>query len=570
MQSFSLVIGKTLENFADVDVASSDTDDVSVVVLGKQGNIAARNLLEARSAEARELLGRQCEIGYVVLDRRHGVAQLFAAPIGLQQIYWTVDGERLRIGSAPDQLTHDNKAKRALRLDSIYQYVYFHCIPGPPSVYEGISKLPGGHRLTWDGAAAKVERYWRPAFQDEERISERDASTELHSLLNAAVRRSIGEQSAFGTFLSGGLDSSTVTGLAARLHPRVPSVTMGFDAAGYDEMEFARIASRRFGTTPLEYYVTPEDLLRDLADVAAAFPEPFGNSSAAAAFHCARIARDHGIGLLLAGDGGDEIFGGNTRYAKQLVFERYFRVPPSIRNQVIEPIVSAAARLTTAFPVGKAQSYVEQANVRLPDRLQSYNFLHRHDPAEVFESDLLAAVDQSIPLRMLREEYDVPTTSSPVNRMLFLDWKFTLHDNDLVKVNHMCARAGVEVGYPMLDQSIVDFSTRLPASWKVRGNDLRWFYKRSMSRFLPAEIIGKSKHGFGLPFGVWTRTHAGLRRQAEDALASLAERGYFKPTFLRDALRLHAEGHASYYGELVWILMVLELWLQSHMPDARL
>jgi asparagine synthase (glutamine-hydrolysing) len=345
---------------------------------------------------------------------------------------------------------------------------------------------------------------------------------------------------------------------------------MGFDAAGYDEMEFARIASRRFGTTPLEYYVTPEDLLRDLADVAAAFPEPFGNSSAAAAFHCARIARDHGIRRLLAGDGGDEIFGGNTRYAKQLVFERYFRVPPSIRNRVIEPIVSAAAQLTTAFPVGKAQSYVEQANVRLPDRLQSYNFLHRHDPAEVFESDLLAAVDQSIPLRMLREEYDVPTTSSPVNRMLFLDWKFTLHDNDLVKVNHMCARAGVEVGYPMLDQSIVDFSTRLPASWKVRGNDLRWFYKRSMSRFLPAEIIGKSKHGFGLPFGVWTRTHAGLRHQAEDALASLAERRYFKPTFLRDALRLHAEGHASYYGELVWILMVLELWLQSHMPDARL
>ena len=91
-----------------------------------------------------------------------------------------------------------------------------------------------------------------------------------------------------------------------------------------------------------------------------------------------------------------------------------------------------------------------------------------------------------------------------------------------------------------------------------------------MSGFLPAEIIGKSKHGFGLPFGVWTRTHAGLRHQAEDALASLAERRYFKPTFLRDALRLHAEGHASYYGELVWILMVLELWLQSHMPDARL
>jgi len=227
MQSFSLVIGKTLESFTDVDVASSDTDDVSVVVLGKRGNIAARNLLEARSAESRELLGRQCAIGYVVLDHRRGIAQLFAAPIGLQQIYWTEDNGRLRIGSAPDQLALDRQRKRALLLDSIYQYVYFHCIPGPLSVYQGISKLPGGHKLTWDGAAAKVERYWRPAFQDEERVSERDASTELHSLLNAAVRRSIGEQSAFGTFLSGGLDSSTVTGLAAGLRPQVPCRLLG-------------------------------------------------------------------------------------------------------------------------------------------------------------------------------------------------------------------------------------------------------------------------------------------------------------------------------------------------------
>jgi asparagine synthase (glutamine-hydrolysing) len=226
--------------------------------------------------------------------------------------------------------------------------------------------------------------------------------------------------------------------------------------------------------------------------------------------------------------------------------------------------------VTRAFPIGKADSYIVHANVPLPDRLQSYNFLHRHDPAEVFSADLLAAIGRDGPLALLREEYSAPLTSSAVDRMLFLDWKFTLHDNDLIKVNTMCELAGVDVAYPMLDQSLIDFSIRLPGDWKVRDGQLRWFYRRAMAGFLPREILEKTKHGFGLPFGTWTRTHARLKRMAEDSLASLAGRGYFRREFLQQALRMHAAGHASYYGELVWILMVLELWLQRHMPAARL
>jgi asparagine synthase (glutamine-hydrolysing) len=388
----------------------------------------------------------------------------------------------------------------------------------------------------------------------------------LRAGLRAAVVRSLDSVERAGAFLSGGLDSSTVAGLAANQRPGMSTVTMGFDAQGYDEMEYARIASRHFGTKPLEYYVTPDDVLAALPQIAAAFPEPFGNSSAAAVYHCARIARDQGLELLLAGDGGDELFGGNERYAKQLVFERYQEVPRAIRKMLLEPVVGAASHITRAFPIGKALSYIQQANVPLPDRLQSYNFLHRHDPQEVFTRELLERVDTSSPLRMLREEYGTPDTSDAVNRMLFLDWKFTLHDNDLVKVNTMCHMAGVDVAYPMLSQDVVDFSLRIPGNWKLRKGDLRWFYKRAYTGFLPDAIIRKTKHGFGLPFGVWTRTHGGLRKTSEEALASLAERGFFRRGFILEALRLHREGHASYYGELVWIMTVLELWLQAHAP----
>ena len=507
--------------------------------------------------------------GLVVVDHRDGCCRVVMPRIGLDTVYWEATANRLSIASTPAALPSVSSGAAELDPRALYEYVYFHMLPAPVSVYVGVAKLCGGHCLTWRNGSATVERYWRARFGDAPPGSEAAAAVELRELLDAAVRRALGDASNAGAFLSGGLDSSTVAGYAAQARPGIHTVSMGFDAAGYDEMEYARIASRRFRTTPLEYYVTPEDVLRTLPDIAASFPEPFGNSSAAAVYHCARIAREHGMTRLLAGDGGDELFGGNERYAKQLVFERYGAVPRVLRDFLLEPAINAAAHVTRAFPIGKAHSYIEQAKIPLPDRLQHYNFLHRHAPADVFTPAVLDLVDMGAPLRRLQAEYATPEADSPVDRMLFMDWKFTLHDNDLVKVNTMCSLAGVDVAYPMLDPALVDFSMRLPPRWKVRDGELRWFYKRAMRGFLPDEILGKTKHGFGLPFGVWMRTHEGLLGLARDSLESLAGRGHFRPEFLREALRLHREGHASFYGELVWILTVLELWLQRNVPSRR-
>lgn len=560
----------TIESYHGVSLGRSPDGSVAVALLGAAGQEreaerrASQYLANNRRPEASGRDG----IGAVVLDQGRADLVVVAAPIGLRQVYWTASADELAVGASPAALGAGPATR--LRLQSLYEYVYFHMLPGPASVFEGIEKLDGGHLLRWDGNRTGVSRYWRPSFHDGPAPSETETSRQLHKLLSRAVERCLDDGAPAGAFLSGGLDSSTVAGLAARVRPGLPTVSMGFDVQGYDEMEYARIAARRFATRPLEYYVTPEDLLATLPEIAAAFAEPFGNSSAAAAYHCARIASEHGLTRLLAGDGGDEIFGGNVRYAKQMVFERYGRVPAAIRYGLLEPNISAAARITRAFPIGKAESYIQQARVPLPDRLQSYNFLHRHDPAEVFNDDVLAAVDCERPLRLLRDEYRAPKAQSPIDRMLFLDWKFTLHDNDLVKVNSMCAMAGIEVAYPMLDQDLVDFTLGLPADWKVRRGELRWFYKRAMRGYLPDEIIAKRKHGFGLPFGAWMRSHDGLRKLSEEALAELGNRGIFRREFLQDALRMHRDGHASYYGELVWILTVLELWLQAHHPAARL
>lgn len=560
-----------LELIADHGTSRATSDDgtTTAIVLGTSGETGAATRL-ANAGLGSRVDSAPAEVpgaGILLIDHTRHECVAVMPHIGIRTVFWHSTNDQISVASSPDRLA----SAASLSIDSaaLYDYVYFHVLPAPRSIFRGISKLCGGHRLTWSGERVEVKRYWRPVFTSEAEQSDSAAIEELRSLLRAAVDRAMRVNSRVGAFLSGGLDSSTVAGYAAERMPGLPTVSMGFDATGYDEMEYARIAARHFRTRPLEYYVTPADITGTLPLIAAAFSEPFGNSSAAAAYHCARIAREEGLELLLAGDGGDELFGGNERYAKQMLFERYQRIPAKMRQRLLEPAVATASNVTTAFPVGKINSYVMQANIPLPDRLQHYNFLNRHAPEDVFESCILDNADRAAPLRQLRSEYAAPIADSAIDRMLFMDWKFTLHDNDLVKVNTMCALAGVGVAYPMLDPALVNFSLRMPPNWKVRRGELRWLYRRAMKGFLPDEILRKRKHGFGLPFGVWMRTHQGLREMATDCLESLGTRGFFRRTFIRDALRLHRDGHASFYGELIWILTILELWLRHHAPDAR-
>jgi asparagine synthase (glutamine-hydrolysing) len=147
--------------------------------------------------------------------------------------------------------------------------------------------------------------------------------------------------------------------------------------------------------------------------------------------------------------------------------------------------------------------------------------------------------------------------------MLALDLRFTLADNDLPKVMRACELAGIEVRYPLLDDTVVAFSAALPPRLKLKGTRLRYFFKESLRGFLPDEIITKTKHGFGLPFGPWLQTHKPLRQLALDSLTDLKKRGLVRPDFIDELTSTHVESHPGYYGTMVWVLMLLEQWLKQ-------
>jgi asparagine synthase (glutamine-hydrolysing) len=444
---------------------------------------------------------------------------------------------------------------------AIYDYAYHHFIPAPRTIFKGVERLDAAHRVLATTEGCSVARHWQPSFTPVALPFAMRKELFL-AALTGAVSDQLGQE-AIGCYLSGGTDSSTVTGMVTQVTGRpVKTFSIGFDAAGYDEMEYARIAARQYRTDHHEYYITPDDLIERIPYVASSFDQPFGNSSALPAFFCARLARDAGVTRMLAGDGGDELFGGNSRYATDKLLTAYEHVPTFDKRGLIEPL-ALGLPLSSVPLLRKGARYVEIARTPVPGRMQLYNLLTRMGPANVFTPDFMAGIDAAEPYRRELATFAATPPAATLNRTLAYEWKYILADNDLPKVRGTASLGGVDAGFPFLDNRLLDFSLGLPPEQKVRGRKLRYFFKEALRGFLPDEIIAKKKHGFGLPFGVWLVRERALRDFALASVNALAARGVIQPALAQTLFDERIGEHAAYYGEMVWILMMLEHWLGS-------
>jgi asparagine synthase (glutamine-hydrolysing) len=521
----------------------------------------------AYSKHGRAFLERlEGSFALAVVDEAAGAVLLAIDRMGIERMTWTAVGNALAFGSSAEHLARLPAVSAPVRRQGLYDFLMMHMIPAPDTIYEGVCKLRPATALTFAKGRTEVFTYWRPRFVERGAESFETLRDELHSSLDAAIRETRPDDTT-GSFLSGGLDSSTVSGKLARVSGTARTFSIGFGGGSYDELHYADIANRHFGCQPFQYHVTPADIVHAFPLIAQAYDEPFGKSSAVPTYFCALRAREQGITHLLAGDGGDEIFGGNERYARHRVFDWYYNVPGFLRKGAIEPLSSLLPREGGFKPLAKLRSYVEQARIALPERLETWNFAYR-EGGTMLDPQFAESIDARAPFRVMNEVYGAAPADSTLNKMLYYDWYYTLADSDLRKVGTMCGLAGVEVSYPMLSARVVELSNRVPPSLKMRGFELRSFYKDAMRGFLPQEILDKTKHGFGLPFGVWLQSHAQLGDLVYSQLTDLKARRIVQPQFLDKLIADQRAGHASYYGYAIWDFAMLEAWLKAHAPRA--
>jgi asparagine synthase (glutamine-hydrolysing) len=518
---------------------------------------------ERQAALLSDLRGR---FSLAVIDGDRRRILLAIDPMGIERLCWAVVDGGLVFSDSAEAVAKFPPLQARIRAQAAHDFLLMHMIPSPETVYEGVQKLEPGVQLVFESGRAKLDRFWSPAFAERTEETFESLRTGLRAGLDAAVER-CAPDAGTGAFLSGGLDSSTVAGVLGKVGRRpARTFSIGFGVESHDETRFARISARHFGCDATEYNVTPDDIVASFDRIAAAYDEPFGNSSAVPTYFCGQLAARAGISRLLAGDGGDEIFGGNERYAKQQVFEYYGMLPAIARRAVLEPLSRAIPATGGITPLRKLRSYIDQARIPLPERLETWNLFYRTPHDEIFEPEFAAGIDTRKPIENMARVYRDAPRSTLLNRMLHYDWHFTLADSDLRKVITMCELAGVQVSFPMLDPELIDFSMRVPTRMKMHGRELRSFYKRAMSGFLPQEVIDKQKHGFGLPFGVWLKDHAPLRDLVFGHLKRLGQRGIVRQSFLERMINEHAAGEPGYYGYAIWDFAMFEAWLSTHRP----
>ncbi|KRG68951.1 asparagine synthetase B family protein [Pseudoxanthomonas dokdonensis] len=484
-------------------------------------------------------------------------------------LYWYQRDGHHAVASDLRLLLDAPGVRREPDLRAVYHYLNFTCIPAPLTICSDIQKVEPGTRLSLDGSRHSSVRYYLPEYPEDLQGSDEALADELRQRIVASVQAFRPHSDAgWGCFLSGGTDSSSIVSILARqqLSP-VHSCSIGFREAGYDELDFARLAGEACGARTHLAQVDQTRALALLDTVVEAYDQPFGNASAVPTLACAELGHAQGFSLMLGGDGGDEVFGGNQRYAKDRVMQGFHDLP--------SPLKKAASAVGEWVGGGnnhllnRVRNFTRRGSLPNPDRFYTDDSFASDYYTELLTPQLRQQVPQEASLEAMRQIYNLGAPAAPLHRIMRLDLLMAIAQNDLVKVHRACRQHGVSARFPLLDTQLVDFCGRLAARYKVRGLKKRYLFKQAMASILPAEILSKRKQGFGLPIAIWMKDDPALQARVRDVLLDerTRERGWINPEFVSALVRMHMDGGWD-HSNAIWQLLILELWMRRYM-DAK-
>lgn len=506
-----------------------------------------------------------------IWDQTARLLLLAADRFGIKRLCYAPIGSGIIFASRPSDILSTRRISKKVNLSGITDYFVYNTVPAPKTSFEGITRMAPGEYLQWTEKGPHTKCYWQMQYSENARESPRTLARELLSRMSDSVASASADLdlSKTGCYLSGGTDSSSIVGLLteARKAP-VNAVSIGFSEPRFNELEYARLAAQHFHARHIVGFLRVEDAQSVIDKLVASYDEPFANASAIPSYWCAKLAREHGIEVLLAGDGGDELFGGNERYRTEEIYGIYQKVPRLARQWLIEPALFTAP-INIGF-LAKMRSYIQASNMANPDRYCRWRLLQKFPPEVVLGSEMPFRNGHSDLLAVMRGHYSAAPAHSELNRLLYVDVKMTLGDDDLPKVTRTAELAGVKVRFPYLDHELAEFSGCLPAKFKVHNLEKRYLFKLATQQLLPAKILRKKKHGFGLPIGIWLKSDPTLHSWAKEVLfdPKTYQRGYFRRDFVEQLFKDLQRDDTPYFGDLLWVFLVLELWHRRHVEGS--
>jgi asparagine synthase (glutamine-hydrolysing) len=482
--------------------------------------------------------------------------------MGIHSLCWRLEGDRMLFASRAGAVREAQSSTAEINPAALVQYLLFTAVPAPLGIYRGLEKLRPGCCLIFEGGRLREHQYWEMEYPESRVGNEQFWTGELREGIRRAVHRHLEgcRPESTGCYLSGGTDSSSVLAFTSEKFTPVNAFSIFFAEERYSEISYARIAATHFGANHHERRLTVEHALAAIPKLIAYYDEPYANSSAIGAYHCAAMARESGMSTLLAGDGGDEIFAGNERYASDRKFARYQTLPGWLRRGLIEPLTSLLPNNGSWLSLPRR--YVKRALIPNPRRIFSYGSFFSISPAEIFEPDFLDSAPPVTWMQIADGHFNKHRTASELNRLMYFDLKMILADNDLRKVCGTAELAGIRARFPLLDHRLAELTGRMPSKLKMRGSEKRYIFKRAMRGILPEETLAKKKHGFGVPLGVWLLEEPALRTMMRDVLNDprTLQRGYIRKSFLERLMSQHTREEAPLFGEAAWNILALELW----------
>jgi asparagine synthase (glutamine-hydrolysing) len=510
---------------------------------------------------------------FAIWDGRRRRMLLARDRIGKKPLFFYCDDHRLFFGSEIKSILATGEVPAELDPVSLHDYLTYLFFPAPRTAFTGIVKLPPATCMavnTLPGGRLETKQwsYWDPveAAAAVGEISPKDAVERTRTVLDEAVRIRLISDVPLGIFLSGGIDSSTITALASRhsLEP-VQTFSIGFrDSKFYDELPYANLVAQAFHTDHHVLEPNP-DCAMLLTKVVRHFDEPFGNPTAILEYILTKLMREH-VTVALSGDGGDELFGGYQRYAGARLAGYYQHLPRFITQGLVSKL-SMLMRDDTNGRHGfrRLREFAQSAWLPLEDMYLSWiGYFSEAEKHELYTPAFAAQVQGRDSGDFLRARFRQGAQLDPLNRLGYVDLASFLCCNCLEYGDRMSMANSLEVRCPFSDQELVEFALGLPATMKLRGLHTKWIVKQAMRGILPAEILHRKKMGFSPPLPKW------INRELKPLLARLLDpatlerRGIFRADSVARLLRDHAEQRRDNSMQ-IWALLMIEVWQRMYL-----